>query len=69
MWEAYNSTLVYSKENTIQAQVNYRLTLIAHMLSQQNSKSPKPFKQEPSDFLFKPRVNGREEAEDWINND
>lgn len=60
---AYNSTLTFSKENRIQASLNWSLGLIAHLVSQTNAKNPTPYKRDIDDFMFKEKVNLREEAE------
>lgn len=67
MYDAYRNKLMVGNENVMQAQINYNLQLIAHTIAQSNSKNPKPYNSKPEDFMFKPRVSARKEAEDWIN--
>lgn len=69
MYDAYRNKLYIGNENIMQAQLNYSLHLIAHTLSQQNAKSPKPFKSSVEDYMFKIKTSAREEAERWINGD
>lgn len=66
LYDAYNATLTYSKENTIQAELNFSINQLTHIVSQMGAKSPTPFRKTSSDFLFKPRVNLQKEKEELI---
>jgi hypothetical protein len=67
MYDAYRWSIMNNNENYIQAQLNYSLNVIAHLISQMNAKNPKPFKGKVEDYMYKPRVSARKEAEEIIN--
>ena len=72
MYNAYCMTLtdeVYHA-NIIQANLSYNTSLIAHILTQQNQRFPKPFKQEPSDFIMRRKQKPKmKEARELLHDD
>ena len=45
------------------AAISYHIGMVAHFVAQQNAKHPKQYKAEMEDFMFKPKLNLRKEAE------
>ena len=60
---AYNGTLTFSKENRIQAAIRWSIGHVAHKVAYMNAKNCPSYNSDIDDFMFKEKVNLREEAE------